>query len=211
VFNPVSRYQVVPTSGVPVWVVSASTVFADLSWTRVTTTLTLHRDGHGRSLGDRVLLRNVNVDHLSALITRVDADTFDVTTTDTGAASGASGAYSCGFMFDHSDIPGDIVGGTLSAPSGADVQLMALRIRLGAGSRDGTTYDLILPASAFNGAGENTTDDDVFVPTLTVRRDDDSLAAVGAVLSKNVLGSMNTFRVSALPSNTIGLYLLWQF
>jgi hypothetical protein len=153
----------------------------------------------------------VNVPFLSALITRVDTDTWDVACVDSGDASGSAAAYSMGFTYAHSGSTGSLTGGTLTVPSGGDVQLISLRLHLAASTRDGSTYTLVLPASATNGAGANTSDDDVFLPFQMVRSDADSLGALSATLSKNVSGSFSTFQVGALPSSTIGLFILWQF
>jgi len=210
-FNPLSRYELVSTSGLTVLATSYSSVVVGLPWARTGTTVTISNPDHGRSLGDMVLARNLNVDPVQSLITRVDTNSFDLTTVDSGPTSGLEGAYSLGFTFSQTGAPDEVTGGTLSAPAGGDVQLISLRIHLAASTRAGTTYDLVLPASALNGAGGDTSDDDLFLPFLSVRSDADALGAIGATLSKNVGASFNTFEVGALPAITTGLFLLWQF
>jgi hypothetical protein len=210
-FNPVSRYQMVAATGGEVWAVSSASVEGDLPWTRSGTTLTITNPGHGRSLNDMVLARNVNIDPCYGQITRVDTDTFDLPTGATGATGGAQAAYSLGFSFAHIGDVDAITGGTLAAPAGGDVQLLSLRVHLAAGVRSGSTYDLVLPASSVNGSGGDTSNADIFLPTQTVRNDTDGLGALGATLSKNVGASYNTLEVGALPATTTGLFILWQF
>jgi hypothetical protein len=210
-FNNVSRYQMVSDLGEEVWAVSSASVATGLPWAVDGDTLTITDPGHGRSLGDMVLARNVNIDPCYGQISRVDPNTFDIPTGATGATGGSGGAYSLGFRFAHSGAPDAITGGALGAPAGGDAQLLALRLHLAAGTRAGSTYDLDLPASETNGAGGNTSNADLFLPTQTVRTDADGLGALGATLAKNVDGSYNTLEVGALPPTTTGIFILWQF
>ena len=158
-----------------------------------------------------VLGRNLNADFVSGIVTRTDADTFDIPCVDSGPTEGTGGAYALGFTFVHAGDPGAITGGTLVAPAGGDVQLISLRQHLAAAERLGITYTLVLPASATNGAGANTGNDDLYIPFLSARQDSDGMGAIGATLAKNVGGSFHSFQVGALPPSTIGLFLSWQF
>ena len=128
-----------------------------------------------------------------------------------GGTSGALGAYSLGFKFTHTGGTGSITGGTLAAPAGGDVVLEALRLHLGPNVRAGTTYNLIVPASAINGAGDNTSMDDIFIPVQQVRQDNAALSAVGNTIATNISGSYATFQFAALPAIATGCHLLMQF
>lgn len=196
-YNTVSRYEVVQTIGEEVWVVSSSTVFTNCGWTRSGTTLTINKTAHGHTAGNRVIIRNTNVGYQVVLINTTATDSFTVTTTNTGGISGIVGAYSLGFTYTHNGSPK--TGGTLSAPDGtvADCQLVSMRIRTG--SRSSTTYDLVVPASAVNGAGANTTLNDCYIPDFNIRSDADTLSAVAATMVVNNGGAgYSTFQFGAL-------------
>jgi hypothetical protein len=197
-WNTVSRYSGVDTSGEEVWLVSSSTVFSGLTWDRSGTTMTVYRNSHGHATGSRVLVRNTNMDYQSVLIDSTTANSFNITTANSDGTTGTEGAYSLGFTYSHNGSPK--TGGTVYAPTGdhADVQLLTLRIRTG--NRQGSTYNVVVPASAVNGAGANTSLSDCFVPDYNVRTDSDSLAAVGATIQTNISGSYSTFQIGALSS-----------
>ena len=112
-----------------------------------------------------------------------------------------------GFTFSHTGVPKS--GGTLSAPTGdhADVQLLSMRIRTG--SRAGTTYDLVVPASSLYGAGDNTDLADCYIPDFNVRTDSVSLAAIAATIATNISGSYTTFRFGNLGS--LSRFIILQF
>jgi hypothetical protein len=208
-YTPVSRYNVVNTAGAEVWLVSSSTVHKGLNWTRSGTSLTVSRTAHGHAGGNRVIVRNTNQDYLSATIDSTTANAFIVTTADTGDSVGVEGVYSLGFTYAHSGSPAS--GGTLYAPSGnpADVQLLSMRIRTGA--RTGTTYDVVLPASAINGAGANTSLADCYIPDFSVRYDSDSLNAVSSTISTNIGSSYSTFEFDNLGLGSLSRFIILHF
>lgn len=212
IYNNISRYQMVTTAGQTVQCVSASAVMTSVPWTRSTTTLTLNQVAHGRSVGERVIIRNTNENYLNALVASVvDADHFTVACNDVGATSGSAGAYTLGFTYAHAGATGSITGGTLSAPANADVQLISLRVHLAANTRAATTYNLVVPASSINGAGGDTSMDDIYIPNQQVRQDSATLAAVGNTIATNISGSYATFQFAALPAIATGMHMLLSF
>ena len=180
-----------------------------VSWSRSGTDLTITRTGHGHVTGNRVIIRNANIEYQSTLITSYTSNNFTVTTVDSGATSGDTATYLLGFTFSHTGVPK--YGGTLSAPAGdhADVQLLSMRIRTG--SRSSTTYDLIVPASSINGAGDNTSLADCYIPNFNVRFDSDTLAAVAATIATNISGSFTTFRFGNLGNSSLSRFILLHF
>lgn len=211
VFNNTSRYTIEGTAGQMVHCVSASTVYNNLTWSRSGTTLTIHHIGHARSVGNRVIIRNTNVDNLVSLITAITIDTYDVTCVDNGSLDGVAGAYSNGFVFAHNTTQPLIASGTLYAPLNADVQLLSLRIHLKANSRAATNYILTLPPSAISVAGGSTNNDNVYLPVQMVRQDSDNLVAVGNTIAMNIAGNYASFQFGALPALTTGILILMQF
>jgi len=212
VYNQISLYQAESTTSQEVWVRSSSSAYSGLSWSRTGTTLTLTRNSHGHSIGDRVIIRETNEDYLSAVITATATNTFDVTCNNTGATSGTTGSYSLGFRYAHnSNTPGAITTGTLSAPAGGNVQLLGIQVHLGSGTRSSTTYDVILPASVTNGAGADTSNADIWLPMYMVRNDSDTLTAIGATMAKNISGSFSRFQFAALGVVSTGVFLGLRF
>jgi len=212
-YNEVSRYQVETTSGQTAFITSASTVRL-ASWSRSGTTLTLIDPSHGRSNGDRVIIRNANENYLSALVVLTPTvDTFTVACNNTGGVSGAQGSYGLGFTFAHVGTP--ISGGTITAPAGGNVILLSARIYLAASKRSGTTYDLTVPASLTNGAGGDSGEDDLWMPVISVREQapgSDILAsAVGYTLTKAVGGDYSTFKLSSLGATTTPINIQLEF
>jgi hypothetical protein len=208
-FNNVSRYSVVDTTGEEVWIVSSSTVYGGVDWTRSGTTLTISRTAHGHSAGNRVIVRNTNMDYQTLTIDTTTANTFNVPTLNSGSTSGSLGSYSLGFTYVHNGIPK--LGGSLSAPTGdhADVQLLSMRVRTG--SRSGTTYDVVVPASAVNGAGTNTNLGNCFMPDFNVRSDSDSMSAIAATMTTNISGSYNTFQIGNLGNSALSRFIILHF
>ena len=205
-YNPVSRYQMTNTLGSEVWCVSSSTVFANLNWTRSGTTLTINRPNHGHTAGNMVTIRNTNIDFQTLPIATVSTNSFTVITQNLGNSLGAYGAYSLGFTYAHTTGNN---GGILYAPTGdhADVTLLSLRIRTG--SRVGTVYDLVLPASVVNGAGSNTSLSDLYVPDFMVRGDSDSLVAVAATMTTDIMGSYTTLEFGNLGGQSVFILGHW--
>lgn len=208
-YSGINRYQVVTTVGEEVWLTSSSTVYSYLSWTRIGTNLTLTRFNHGLVVGNMVIVRYANVDQVSGPITARTADTFTITTTNTGDAQGSTAVYNAGFSFAHTANPK--TGGILSLPAGsnADIQLLSMRMRTGL--RAGTTYDLVLPISTFSTFGRNTSLADTYLPNYSVRQDVDFLSAIGATISTNVGGSFSTIRFANLGLGNQSRYIMLEF
>jgi collagen type VII alpha len=208
-FNPISRYVGVDTTGAEVWLVSSGTIYHGLDWTRSSTALTVNRNGHGHIAGNRVIVRNTNTDFQTTTIDSTTSSSFTLTTVASGDTSGNYGAYSLGFTYAHDGIPSSI--GTITAPSGdhPDCQLISARIRTGA--RVGTTYALQVPASAVNGAGANTNLGNCYVPDFNVRWDTDTLTAIGATMTTNILGSYSTFEFGNLGTGALSRIILVHF
>ena len=212
IHNTTTRYEALSSTGYKVHCVSSSNIYSGLAWSRTGTSLTINHVAHGRSIGDRVIIKDTNVTVLNALITNVTTDSYTVDCADTGATSGTTGKYTCGFKFAHnSEVAGALTGGVLSAPANCDIQLLSMRIHTKANSRAGATYDLTIPTSAYNPAGANTSADDVYVPLTQIRADADTMTVVGNTIAMNQTGSYSIFRYAALGSVAQGQLMLLQF
>ena len=121
--------------------------------------------------------------------------------------------YTMGFTYAHNAGAGSITGGTLSAPAstGAEVVLLSWRTRLAANVRSATTYTLVVPAGALNGAGLDDSMDDCVIPVQQVRQDANPLSAVGNTIATFVNSSYAQFQFGALPAAATGIVILANF
>jgi hypothetical protein len=210
IYNTVSKYQAVLTTGQTVWVQSSSTVNTGLSWSQATGVLTITHNGHGRSIGEMVIVRNTNVAYQYGLITAVTANTFSIACA-AGTASGTSGAYSVGYTYAHnSSTPGAITSGTLTAPTNpGDLQLISLRIYLAINQRSTTTYQVIVPVGSGAGGSAGTLDDD-WIPVFGVRSAVvGNLAIPGFSVGLNSAGNYTFSGLSAAATAPYFFQLQW--
>ena len=171
--------------------VSSSTVNTGLSWSRTTTVLTITQTGHGLSNGDAIIVRNANADNFWGIITVVNSSSFTVDTANTGAFSGSTAAYSLAFT---TPTPSGAAL-TIHAPSTGDCQLMSVLYATGA--RYGTTLAVTVPASATNGAGANTTDQNQFFPVFRIQTISTG-SNQAASLTLNTSSSFNVFNFGSM-------------
>lgn len=212
IHNTATRYEALSSVGYKVHCLSSSNIFSNLSWTRSSNSLTMQHLAHGRSVGDRVIIKNTNTPYLNALVTAVADESFTVACADSGADSGLSGKYTVGFKYAHnSEVAGSTTGGVLSMPANCDIQLHSLRVHLKANSRPGSIYDITLPTGVYHPAGINTSNDEVYVPLTQIRTDSDTMTAVGNTIAMNQAGGYSTFRLGALGATTSGQLYLMQF
>jgi hypothetical protein len=191
-YNSVSRYKTYDnTTDAQIWMVSSSTVYYSLAWTRTGTSLTITSNPDGLTVGDYVIIRNCNVDNVYVEIDSVTISTFTVTVANSGDFSGSEGAYSKAFKTSSESSAGC----TVSAPSGADCQLISMLVATGA--RSASSYALTLPQSSTNGAGLNTTTLNSYFPIIRAQ-----LVSSGAIVAASMtLGTPNVFNVQNLSQN----------
>jgi hypothetical protein len=174
--------------------VSSSTVYYSLAWTRTTTNLVITGGtGHGLTVGEYVIIRNCNVDNVWVPVTATTGTTFTVTVPDSGGSSGVEGAYSKAFRTSSESS----YGCTVDAPASGDCQLLSLLVSTGA--RSGSSYALTLPQSSTNGAGLNTSILNSYFPIIRAQ-----LVSSGAIVSAAMtlsVGNPNVFTVSSLSSS----------
>lgn len=209
-----SRYEALSSANYKVHCHSNARQFNNVPWTRSGTALTVSHAGHGRSVGERAILKDVNVPFLNALITNVTAGSYTVTCADTGATSGTDGKYTMGFIYAHnSEVAGALTSGQLFAPANFEIQLTSIRLHTPANSRAGATYDMTLPVTAWNSViGSGLSRDDIYLPNQQIRADSDVLTAVANTIAMNQ-GAVGyaTLRFSALGAVTQGQLMLLQF
>jgi hypothetical protein len=184
VYNNTNRY--VYTSGDDqIQIVSSGTLYAGLTWSRSTTTLTVTSTAHGLTTGDYVLIRNMSADYQYLPITVSDSNTFTVTVADSGGASGTEGAYvPCIKMTALSESAITFV-----APSAGNVQLISCVIYLDAPESSPT---ITVPSNALsNGAGINNSLATKNPPVLQVYRGDTGILYTGAGYTFSTVSNFN--------------------
>jgi hypothetical protein len=193
-WNNTSRYRAYSSGSAQIWLVSSATVYSGLSWTRAGNTITVTRESHGHLEGEAVIIRNVNVDNEYCLIMGVTQDTFsfDVSSS-SGTSSGSDSAYSLGFTTSSVDASGS----TLVAPTNGDLQLLSAYIA--SGNRAGTTYALTLPTSSTNGAGANTSVNNMFFPIIRAQSLTTGTVA-NATFTMSTSSPYNVMTIGGLPS-----------
>ena len=208
-YDCVSRYQVVATTGYGTWLTTSAPVHYGLTWARSGTDLTITETAHGHAIGDMVIARNTNVDWQSVLITAVTTNSFTFTCAASGGTSGTTGAYSMGYTYAHVGAAGAVTGGTITAPSGTQgVQLMGIHTHLAANTRTGSTYDFTIPAQP---QGAWTGNDNVIIPMYSVRQDSTNLVAASIGIASSVSGNWQVFRMSAMTPTTTGFHINLNF
>lgn len=208
------RYEINSTPGYKAYCTTSAPVYTGIAWTRSGNQMVVQHENHGRTVADRIIIKDTNVPFLNSLITAITADTYTVTCSDSGAISGNSANYTVGIKFAHnSEVAGTLTGGTVTAPANVDILLHSLRIRTKANSRTGATYDLVLPISVYTTSmGSDTDMDGVYLPVHQIRGDADTLPAVANTIAVNQgSGGYHTIRFSALGATTQGQLMLLQF
>jgi hypothetical protein len=207
VYNNVSRYLAYNSGSANIYIVSSATVNTGLSWSISGTTVTITHNNHGRSNGEAVIIRNVNIDNEYCIISNVSTNTFDITvSSSSGASSGSAAAYSLGFTVSSVSA----AGATIVAPSGGDVQLMSYYHATGA--RSGVTYALTTPISAINGGGDNSALNNSYFPIIRVQDLDPSGGGtiVGASMTLNTGANYHIFNLASLSlSNPNGIRMVF--
>ena len=213
IFQATSRYLMVTNSGVEVWAHSSSKAYGNIPWARTGTSLVMSHAGHGHVAGNRVIIRNANVDYLCVVIDSVTTDTYTVTCANSGATSGTAANYSLGFTFAHNATgTGQVSNGTLSAPVNENVQLISMRIRLAANYRAGTEYTLTVPASLVNGAGQDDALGSIYAPLSAVRQDTVDMVATTNTFKLNPSSAgFNVIQWYGLPASATGVQIFLQY
>ena len=130
--------------------VSTGNLYAGLTWSRTSTTLTVTSAGHGLSVGDYVVIRNMSVDYSYLEIqTTADINTFTVTVPDSGGESGTAGAYIPAFGVTITNSGGNITASVIAKPSTGNVRLIKYSQFT---SEQADNCSLTIPTGITNGA-----------------------------------------------------------
>lgn len=187
----------------------SSNVYA-VSWSRTGTVLLVIHANHQMVNGERVILKNTNVDVQAGSVSNVTANTFEVVVANTGATSG-SGFYQAVYSFAHVGSPTN-TGGALTAPAGKHglvLHTLAFRANVTA------TYDLVLPAVpsgvVYDHQGGTTSRADLIQPLYRIASDADSLSVVGATIGvNNAAAGYNNIRFGALGALSVRIFtIVW--
>ena len=131
-------------------VVSTGNLYAGLTWSRSSTTLSITSTAHGLANGDVIVVRNTNVDYQYGAIFNVSTNAFDITVGDTGGTSGTAGAYIPGFKSAITQTGGDVTAVALTAATNQNCFLNSVRI---IANNQESAMVVTVPSSISNGAG----------------------------------------------------------
>jgi hypothetical protein len=178
-YSSVQRYATDTGSNTETYILSSSEVYTGLSWSRSTTSLTITRNSHGLSSGNRVIIFDTNESYLNTTISSVNTNDFTVTCNATGGTSGSSGAYSVGVT--SAQAANKL---TISSPTVGNVKIISMRFR--GTTTAGGVFDLEISSSTLNnGVGNSTGLSDVNIPTIRVSTNADTLTVVAATIAVN--------------------------
>ena len=152
VYNPQTRY-LVASSGTDfeLYATSTSNMFT-ATWSRLGTTLSISGSGIGLGVGDKVIVRNTNVDYQVIDVTGVTADGFEGNCGNTGGTSGTEAVYGTLFTAAVTQTSGDVTAIVISAPGGTQGASQLNALSLYANNQE-SGLSVTLPAGLQEGAG----------------------------------------------------------
>ena len=164
IYNTTIRYLAYNTVQT-IEILSTGTIYSGLTWSRSGTTITINSNSHGLSNGDNVVVRNMgDTDYLYSVVSNSSANSIQINNAiDSGDVSGTSGAYiPAAGAYNVSDS-----GASISSPSIGDIQILAIKIYF-SNYTVSNSFDLVMPTSLTNGAGDNTSSSSMNPPMVGV-------------------------------------------
>ena len=189
------------------YVVSTGNLYAGLTWSRTSATLTVTSPAHGLLVGDYVVIRNMSEDYSYLMVRTVaDINTFTLTVPTSGGSSGTTGAYIPALHASTVTGTSNVTAVILEAPSTGNVKLNMYSQFT---SEQADPMTLTLPTGVTNGAGfgEKAT---MFIPTVSGITQDGTGAAGGfsPVLSFTLGASINTISISSIGEEIDSIFNL---
>lgn len=175
-------------------ILSTADTFTRKSWVRSGTSVNISSPTHSLSNGDYVVVRNVNQDYIYSPITVIDGDTFSITVSNTGTTAGNLASYTPAFK-----VTGFTQAGmTITAPSSGKAQLNSINVATGVKST--TIFEITMPSSISNGAGDNSSLITQNPPIVQAYRLSNGTIIGSTALSLNTSTNFNKFQVVGLAS-----------
>ena len=180
---------------------SSGNIYANRSWTRSGTTLTVNSTAHGLLAGDGVVIRNgASTDSYNFYIVQTaSADSFTVTVANSGGTSGSGLTYVPSFAVT-SWTSGTSM--TVSAPTVGNAQLLSVTVcTIMAGDSFYVTID---GAGISNGAGANASVRTMNPPVVSAQTTSNG-NALGASCSLDINSPYQTFGIQGLSASAENL------
>lgn len=207
-----SRYDASIHSHSKSYVVSSAKIQGfNLPFTRSGTDLTVSQENHGRSVGDRAILRVVSGGQIIGVVNAMDAAGFTLTVPDSGPTSGYA-SYSLGvswFWYKNDYVTAatgvsDIRGGRGLIPAGGEIVVHSMRLRMPANSRDGTLFNYEFTGDIQNGFMGGTQMDNQLLPYIGCRSEGSGvgagMTAVGITQIVNADGVWHRHQSANMPN-----------
>ena len=122
------------------------------TWSRSGTTLTISGSANGLGAGDKVIVRNTNINYQVIDVTSATADGFEATCGNTGGTSGTEAVYGTLFTAAVTQTSGDVTAIVISAPGGTQGASQLNALSLYANNQE-SGLAVTLPAGLQEGAG----------------------------------------------------------
>jgi len=175
-------------------ILSTADTFTRKSWVRSGTNVNISSPTHSLSNGDYVVIRNINQDYIYSPINVIDGDTFSITVNNTGDTTGNLASYTPAFKvtsFTQASI-------TINSPSSGKAQLNSMNIATGV--KTTSTFEIIMPLSINNGAGDNSSSITQNPPIIQAYRLSNGTIIGSTALSLNTSTNFNKFQIVGLAS-----------
>jgi hypothetical protein len=209
IYNSVVRYVIDNTivntmaSNEKVTIMSSGNVYANRTWSRSGTTLTINSVAHGLSVGDGVLVRNTTVadNYIYGVVQTTVSNSFTINVANSGNTSGTAATYIPSFAVKNWSSGVSL---TLAAPNAGNCQIMSCSIT---SLMSGNTLSVRVDGVSSNGGGDNSGLYLMNPPTSSAA----NLANgnnISSGVAVNTSSNFNTFTVTSLSSgvyNTIRL------
>ena len=209
VYNPTVRYvidsNIVNTMGTNerVTIMSSGNIYANRTWSRSGTTLTINSVAHGLSVGDGVVVRNTTVadNYIYGTVQTAVANSFTINVANSGSTSGTAATYIPAFAVKNWSSG---VSFTLASPNTGNCQILSSSITT---LMSGNTLSVRVDGVASNGGGDNSGLSLMNAPTSSAA----NLATgnnISSGVDANTSSNFNMFTVTSLSAgvyNTIRL------
>ena len=188
------------TGDISIQVLSTSTLYAGLAYSRAGSTVTVTSTSHGLSNGDYIVVQGgVDSNHYVA-ISNVSTNSFDYTSAGSGTSTGNDAAYITAFNI--SGTPND-AGYTIEAPGAGNPQCISLNGTVGSGNTGNTI--LTLPSTGF---GINSSTQLFNIPSVTVANVSSGASTNAGKVRVDTSSPYNSLQVEGLISLTKTMYHL---
>ena len=138
------------------------------TWSRLGTTLSISGSGIGLGVGDKVIVRNTNINYQVIDVTGVTADGFEGNCGNTGGTSGTEAVYGTLFTAAVTQTSGDVTAVVISAPGGTNGASQLNALSLFCGNQE-SGLSVTVPSGFQEGAGGYSDKQDINIVSIDAK------------------------------------------